>query len=769
MISFLIGATLTVFVRESWPLYLFCIAVFVTLAVLACKRQLDRVSLLPLLIPAFGLLQLALSTTAYAPATRVAALRWFALAGVWMIARARLSGDRQSRDRFLDQFVVFATITAILCLTQMHSSQGKVLWIFSTGYDDIVYGFFPSRNNYGQFVELALAVALYRAMTDRARGLWFGLAGALLYASAIASTSRGAAVLTTVELLLVPAVTLWSSRKTQALHAGYLYSGVIALAIAWTAISGWDTTWNRFREPDAYSGRREFTQAALQMAAGRPLIGQGLGTFPVVYPKYARVDTPELVNYAHDDWAEFAADGGFSFALFVFGLFAIALPRMLRHPWSLGLAFVMVHAFFDFPFPRVAISGWMFALLGSIPTTAKAREKPAGPVWGQTASKRWLVPVTVTACCVFGLYWSARLGIADIYYRQDSLASVRRAIEIVPDEARYYQRLAQLYGSTNVASILERAVQLNRWDADSLIDLGLDAEARDDQTRTEASFLEAAQLNSTWVPRWTLANYYFRRSNSAGFWKWTSQALAVASDRRDFIPLFKLARQLESDPTVMLKTLPDRAAPLRRYVTYLLETGETRALEASASRLLDCGTVGNDRPYIFWAIEGFISHRQPDGAVSLWSKLKQHQWIGNDTGAAFTDSPLQSSLDWRYKNVNGVTRTLGQDGSLRLEFSGHQPEDVGLLERFIPVRAGVKQMFEWGQTKTTPAEAGVQWEIKSLAGAVLANSGLKAGGVEFTPGESIVQVRLVYRRAPGTARITGAVELTPARVGNSTS
>ena len=758
MISLLIGATLTVFVRDSWPLYSFCIAVMLMLAVIACKRQLDRISLLPLLIPAFGLLQLLLSTTAYAPATRVAALRWFALAGVLMIAEARLAPDkdRLRRDRFLDHFVLFATVMAILCLLQLHSSEGKILWYFDTGYHDIVYGFFPSRNNYGQFVELALAVALWRALTDRSRGLWFGLASALLYASAIASTSRGASVLATVELLAVPAVVLWRSRQSRLFDAGLLCGGVIALALAWSAVSGWDATWKRFREPDAYQGRREFTQSALQMAAERPLMGQGLGTFSLVYPKYAKVDSPELVNFAHDDWAEFASDGGFLFAAFIFGLFATALPRMLRHPWSLGLVFVMAHAGFDYPFPRVAVAGWMFALLGCLPAAA-AREKVRG----------WAVPAALAGCCAIGVYWSARLATADVFYREDSQASVRRAIQLVPDESRYYLRLAQLYESTNVQPLLERAVQLNPYDADTLIDLGLDAEARGDLPGAEASLIKAAQLNLTWLPRWTLANYYFRRSDSARFWTWAAKAASDASERRDFIPLFKLASQIDSDPATMMKALPDRPAPLRHFVTYLLQTGETRSIEEASARLLSCGTAGNDRPYVFWAIEGFLSHRQPDAAVHLWAKLKERGWIRNDAGAGFADQPLETSLDWRYKDVNGVTRSLVGDGRLRFQFSGQQPEETGLVERYIPVRPGVKQRFEWGVDQTrTPAsdEAGVEWEVDSLSGAVLASSGLHSGGVEFTPQESIVRVRLIYRRAPGTTRNAGVVDLGPARV-----
>ena len=788
MIYLLIGATLTVFVRDSWPLYSFCAAILLMLAVLAGKRQLDRISLLPLLIPAFGLLQLALSSTADAASTRVAALKWFALAGVLIIAEARLA-DPQRRDRFLDQFVGFAGLTALLCLLQLNTSQGKALWYFDTGFNDVVYGFFPSRNNYGQFVELALAVALWRALTDRRRRFWFGLAGALLYASAIASTSRGAAVLATVELLVVPGVVLWRTRKVQFRDSGLLYAGVIGLALATAAISGWDSTWKRFSEPDAYQGRREFTQSALRMAVERPLIGHGLGTFSLVYPKFATIDVPETVRFAHDDWVEFAADGGFLFAAFVFALFATALPRMLRHPWSLGLVFVMVHAGFDYPFPRVAVAGWMFALLGALRAAdGRVRREPAA------VRRWWAIPVALVGCCVWGIYWCGRLGVADTFYRQDTQASVRRAIEIVPDQAQYYLRLAQLYESNHLQAILERALQLNPYNAETWIEVGLDAELRGDLKRAEGSLVKAAQLDSTWLPRWTLANYYFRRGGGGplpapngsplpyrrgseedgrafwvpggsplthrAFWTWAAQAAAIANPRRDLIPLFKLAYQLDADPAAMLRILPDRPRHLRQFVRFLLETGETRSLEQAADRLLSCGNQGNDRGYIFWAIEGFLSHRRSDGAVHLWTKLRERGWISNRAGGGFSEPPLESSMDWRYKDVTGIMRSLGSDGRLRFEFSGQQPEEAPLLERHVPVRAGVKQQFTWNSSTKDPS--GLEWQVLSLAGAVLAQSKLQSGGVEFTPPDSIVRLLLLYRRAPGTTRFNGMVDLDPA-------
>lgn len=106
--------------------------------------------------------------------------------------------------------------------------------------------------------------------------------------------------------------------------------------------------------------------AAVDMAEHRPFTGFGLGTFPSVYQRYAVRDFPFYANHAHNDWAEFAADGGIPFLLLVLIPFAAAAPSSIRHPWALGLIAIMLHACVDYPFPRPAVSGWIYALLGAL-------------------------------------------------------------------------------------------------------------------------------------------------------------------------------------------------------------------------------------------------------------------------------------------------------------------------------------------------------------------------------------------------------------------
>src|SRR5208337_2934709 len=103
------------------------------------------------------------------------------------------------------------------------------------------------------------------------------------------------------------------------------------------------------------------------MAKHRPLTGYGLGTFEQVYQKYAIKDEfPFYANHAHCDWAEFAAEGGLPFLLLVSIPFLAAIPLAFRHPWGLGIVATMLNACVDYPFPRPAVSGWMFLILAAL-------------------------------------------------------------------------------------------------------------------------------------------------------------------------------------------------------------------------------------------------------------------------------------------------------------------------------------------------------------------------------------------------------------------
>ena len=60
-------------------------------------------------------------------------------------------------------------------------------------------------------------------------------------------------------------------------------------------------------------------------------------------------------------------------------------------------------------------------------------------------------------------------------------------------------------------------------DANAWIGMGLEEELSGNFQAAERYLLHAAAISREYVPRWTLANYYFRRENATRFWPWAKQ------------------------------------------------------------------------------------------------------------------------------------------------------------------------------------------------------------------------------------------------------
>ena len=365
----------TSFVQDAWAPQSFQIGIFAVAAVYLVIGIFGRQQLvtggvalwLVYLIPVWGLIQIFAHTTASSSETRTAVLRWGALAGVFFLTR-EAARTRTARRNILSAFLIFATGMAVLCLLGLFTTGGKVLWTFPT-YFYGVFATFISHSAYAQFVELALPIALWRALREGWRSWWNLLSGGILFGSVIGSSSRAGAVLCTAELLAMLVIGLVKLRDPETglpsrpMTATLLL--VPVLAATFTLAVGWERVWVRLQQNAPYLTRQEFLMAAADMARHRPLTGYGLGTFPEVYPRYAIID-PTIylyVNHAHNDWAEFAADGGIPFLLLVLIPFAAAIPAAIRNPWGLGLVAVMLHACVDFPFFHTGVPGWMFMLL----------------------------------------------------------------------------------------------------------------------------------------------------------------------------------------------------------------------------------------------------------------------------------------------------------------------------------------------------------------------------------------------------------------------
>lgn len=155
--------------------------------------------------------------------------------------------------------------------------------------------------------------------------------------------------------------------------------------------------------------------------------------------------------------------------------------------------------------------------------------------------------VVAVGCCL-GIWSSLMFARADHEFRKDTADSLRAAIGLAPDGWQYYMRLAQL-DPVNARQLLNSSLRLNAYDAQADIELGLENEAEENYPTAEKQLLQAFNIDHTYMPRWTLANFYYRRGNLPEFWVWARSAAAIPSD--DIGGLLDLCWRASPDPSVV--------------------------------------------------------------------------------------------------------------------------------------------------------------------------------------------------------------------------
>jgi O-antigen ligase len=365
------AATLAIGFRDSRVDYAYESVVFLLGAWWCLKGRSTGIGLLPGLplagILVFGFLQLAFGATVYRYATLQSSLRCAALAATAWIG-CRVFDSQPARLQFLRAFACFGALIALTSVLAYFTSPAKILWLFDAPYPD-VWGPFLSRNNFAQFLELAMPVALWFGLREPAGSVLYMLFGAIVLASGLASASRAGSIILVAEAIAV----LWIRRKSPLVRRTAL--GLVFATILFAAIPGVGHLAGRLTAPDPYKGRREIAQSTLAMIASRPWAGYGLGTFSTVYPAFAVFDPGQSVDHAHNDWLEWAAEGGIPYAAIWMCLAIWSVRPAVRSAWGVGILGCFLHGLVDYPFARFGISAWLFLLLGMLAVT-RLREVP---------------------------------------------------------------------------------------------------------------------------------------------------------------------------------------------------------------------------------------------------------------------------------------------------------------------------------------------------------------------------------------------------------
>jgi O-antigen ligase len=760
----LFGVT-TIWVREPWAVHALEITVFLftsfVLLADAVRRRDWRPSLIaviPVAICAWGCAQFFSHTTAVPSATHASALYWLAGAClVFLGQRACASPDL--RDRFLTLALAAGTTVCLLGTVQLFTSDGLVFWLFPSGYDSQVIGPFPYRNNYAAFAELLLPIALALGLRAKQWHVWI-IVAASLYASVLASGSRAGSALATLEVATV--FLLARSRIREAIGAAKAVSIFVSLAAIFTLVVGYQFIWQRFSESDPLALRREFLQSSIEMVRAQPLRGFGLGTWTSVYPQFAIVDPGLFANHAHNEWAQWAAEGGLPVFAFLLALFIWTIRPAIQSIWGIGVLSVFVHSLVDYPFVRLGLAAWIFVLIGAL---AAWKHDHAAP--RPTRRLSWPPALAAALVLLVATFYTARTAWADILFRQATPESVRQAVRLQPDRAEYHAALAQI-DNDHAVQHLERAVTANPYRTSARISLAGQMEARQDYARAAELLLEAARRDHLYTPAWALANFYFRRDDPDNFWTWARRAAAISYG--DLAPLFDLCFAIRDDPDAVRDHLAVSPRITRQLFAYIMTRRQTDDLSAQAHSLAETASI-DDRLVLLDYTDRALGAGQIDTAADVWTLLSAKGLVAGPkdsksllSNGDFREDIINRGFDWRTHPVDGIApERQVRDGSplLAVSLSGRQPENCDVISQFLHLQPGTSYTFAFEyRTESLPADTGLAW---SFAG--LPPLGLKAS-TEWTTGRADVRgtrqldrLLLKYSRVPGTTRAEGALFL----------
>ena len=363
-------------------------------------------------------------------------------------------------------------------------------------------------------------------------------------------------------------------------------------------------------------------------------------------------------------------------------------------------------------------------------------------------------------------------------------------MRLLPANGAYPAQLADDVYATdpNAAGVLlQKAVDLNAYDAGSWIQLGLLHEANNDLAAAEAALERAAGADATFLPAWSLANFYFRRQNEPQFWHWAQRAAHMAPD--DASPLFRLAWYVTpSVPVIENRLQLQRPAIQSQFVAFLIAQGNPQAVSEAAAHLLQAGQPGSTQT-ILGACEWLIAARHPELALSLWNSLAAHRQIAYPpltlatadtvTNGNFLRQPVSQGFDWHLGTAEGVSTFLNTNpNALGFEFSGDEPDQFELVSQLAPVEAQKQYaLLVRYESNGIPSGNGLMWTVRDdRTGAVLAHTaslsapqGGQAVACFAVPANShFIHLALEYQRQPGTLHPEGKLALAQVRLAAAT-
>lgn len=263
-----------------------------------------------------------------------------------------VSGERTRKRRLAYVLVGLGLAEAFYGLVQ-YLANWQTIWWYSKKYDvQEATGTYINRNHFAGLLEMILPFAVCFALyegerlafnrTHRVRpsrqagpttsgvSLWLAVAVVLMAALVFSRSRMG--ILAAIASLVVMFSLNALQKRTVPVAIGFVF---LILSLSLAGWIGLRPALTRFEDLGQEMAGQQATRlsiwpGSLKLIGERPLMGNGLGTFPIIYTRYQTSFLTQYVNHAHNDYLEVASDLGIPAALALFGSIVWLLIRALR-------------------------------------------------------------------------------------------------------------------------------------------------------------------------------------------------------------------------------------------------------------------------------------------------------------------------------------------------------------------------------------------------------------------------------------------------------
>lgn len=389
---------------EPWSMFLMEAGSAALFLLWIAKQSLDgemKIRGNPVFLPmaVFGLLiisQIIFRRTAYPHDTIALGLLYFSYALLCFLAGQCLIKGSQARTLAL-VFCLYGTAVASFALLQGVASNGKLYWIRLPRMGGWIYGPYVNHNHYAGLMEMLVPIPLVLALTrmaSRRSRAAAGAAAAVMAGTIFLSGSRGGMLAMLTEFVILATLLVKQKRSLRTAIGVGVFLALVAGLLTWIGgaeLSRRIATMTSSHSEITSDVRFYINRDGLKMFLKKPVLGWGLGTFPVVYPEFRTFYTNFFVNQAHNDYLQLLVETGllgFATMLWFLGTLYVHAVRKIKN-WPseisgavslscvLGLSGILVHSAVDFnlQIPANAALFYVLCTLGAAEPFAQPARK----------------------------------------------------------------------------------------------------------------------------------------------------------------------------------------------------------------------------------------------------------------------------------------------------------------------------------------------------------------------------------------------------------